>query len=173
MGASQNLHFLFISPISAATSPPPTHPESGHSAPIKPQHSSCGIVHRPPLTSASSRRRFLSAQPSSSRLPPWKRCADRSDRVTATLHARTMAENSEVKSPSVPHRNICSIFLFCGTDSMSCSLSCPYCSDTNGLCRKGKSKKNFFSITLSEDFEQCTVYYINLYMLIFGNNYWE
>ena len=119
---SQNLHFIFISPISAATSPPPTHPESGHSAPIKPQHSSCGIVHRPPLTGASSRRRFLSAQPSSSRLPPWKRCADRSDRVTATLHARTMAENSEVKSPSVPRRNIRSNFLFCGIlIRLSCS----------------------------------------------------
>ena len=116
MGASQNLHFIFISTISAAAFPPPTHTQSGHRAPIKPQHSSCGIVHRPPLTGASSRRRFLSAQPSSSRLPPSKRCANRSDRVTATLHARTMAENSEVKSPSVPRRNIRSNFLFCGTD---------------------------------------------------------
>ena len=100
---------------------PTSHPQTGHSAPKKPQHSSCGIVHHPPLTGSSSRHHFLSAQPSSSRLPPWKRCADRSDRVTATLHARTMAENSEVKSPSVPHRNIRSNFLFCGTDSMSCS----------------------------------------------------
>ena len=112
------IHFPHIGRDLPTSHPPRIRPQCLHKA----QHLSCGIVHRPPLTGASSRRRFLSAQPSSSRLPLWKRCADRSDRVTATLHARTMAENSEVKSPSVPRRSIRSNFLFCG---ILIRLSCP------------------------------------------------